>query len=111
MELETNEDENDRSDLRALAAVLEEASDADLPAALEAVIDLEGFLTYWAVESLVDHWDGYAGGRKGTSIHPTYGPNNYYAYGDPSTGLVSLLPHGADQCFGTFERSVLFRPS
>jgi hypothetical protein len=111
LELDTNTDENDRSDLLALAAVLREAPDDELAAALEGVLDVEGFLRYWAVEALLDHWDGYAGqnAHEGAS-EIGLSPNNYHAYHDPSTGLFSLLPWGADQCFVRTEASVLAPP-
>jgi spore coat protein CotH len=108
MELKTNEEENDRSDLEALAAVIELASDDDLPTALDGVLDVEEFLTYWAVEALIDHWDGYAAQNQPEFSY--LGPNNYYAYGDPSTGRFSLLPHGADLCFNRSDASVLAPP-
>jgi spore coat protein CotH len=108
LELQTNEDENDRSHLHALAAVVATASDDDLAGELEGLLDLDEFLRYWAVEALLDHWDSYAA----QNVEPflAAGPNNYYAYHDPSTGLVSLLPWGADQCFWRVGSDVLSPP-
>ncbi len=108
LELDTNKDENDRSDLLALAAVLLATPDDEFTAALEGVLDVEEFLRYWAVEALLDHWDGYAS----LNVHDasSLSPNNYYAYHDPSTGLFSLLPWGADQCLVRAEASVLAPP-
>ncbi len=62
--------------------------DDELEAALQALIDLDEFMRFWAVESLVNHGDGYATNR-----------NNYYIYFDPTTGLASFMPWGADQVF------------
>jgi hypothetical protein len=80
----TREDSPDRSDLDALAAALA-VPDEDLVAALETHIDLEAFLTFWAAEVLVRHWDGYAGNT-----------NNFYLYRNPTSGRFHFLPWGID---------------
>lgn len=95
--LRTNKGANDRTDLSALADVLTRASDEEFPARLGEVLDVEEWLTYWAVEALVDHFDGYARPKDGGG--DPRGPNNWYAYCDPVTGRFSILPHGADQAF------------
>jgi hypothetical protein len=56
--------------------------------ALSAVIDLDHFRTFWAVETLLGHWDGYA------EI-----ANNYYLYHDPATEQLVFIPWGLDQTF------------
>lgn len=99
LDLETNEDENDRSDLFALAAVLETEPDHTFAEALDFHLDVEAFLTYWAVEALVVHWDSFAGQNHGLDGEPSFLPNNWYAYRDPLAGRLYFLPHGADQCF------------
>jgi hypothetical protein len=86
-EQKTNEDEPTRRPIEAIASALE-ASDEDLIDALSAVIDFDAFLTFWAVETMTAHWDGYAGNT-----------NNYYLYEDPESGLTHFLPWGTD---GTF---------
>jgi hypothetical protein len=83
-ELKTNETENDRADLDALTTALE-ASDAQLVAALDPLVDIDAFLTFWATETLVGHWDGYTGNA-----------NNFYAYHDPVSGKFHFLPWGVD---------------
>lgn len=74
----------DRSDLAALVAALEKP-DAELLAALEPLLDIDSFLTHWALESLTGHWDGYANNR-----------NNFYLYADPTTGKFHFIPWGPD---------------
>ena len=54
-QVKTNELENDQSDLEAVVTALE-ADDAALWDALDAVIDMDAFLTFWAMEVLVGHW-------------------------------------------------------
>ncbi len=80
--------EPDRSDLDRVVSALQ-VEDSQLVAALEQVIDLDAFITFWAMEVLVGHWDGYNGNR-----------NNYYIYNDPITGLFNFIPWGTDAAFG-----------
>jgi len=78
----------DRSDLAGLVAALT-TGDSGLPAALDPVLDVDAFLTFWAAEVLVGHWDGYSGDR-----------NNHYLYRDPTSGRFRFLPWGPDSAFG-----------
>ena len=55
-------------------------------AALEKLIDVDRFLTFWALESLTNTHDNY-----------TYGINNYYFH-ESAAGLV-FIPWGPDQAF------------
>jgi hypothetical protein len=87
MELKTNETENDRSDLDAVAAALLADDDAVLDA-LGEVVDLDNFLSFWAMEVLTAHWDSYSGGR-----------NNYLTYHDPTTDRFFFIPWGTDGAF------------
>ena len=85
-EKKTNEDEDDWSDVDAVMAALQDPSDAGLEA-LGEIVDLDRFLSFWATEVLVGHWDGYAGDR-----------NNYQFYREPD-GKFVFIPWGVD---GTF---------
>lgn len=91
-ERKTNESEppgsEDRSDIQAVADALE-LEDAAMLAELESLIDLDGFYSFWAVEAMTSHWDGYGGNN-----------NNFFIYGDPTTGKFTFMPWGADQLFG-----------
>lgn len=86
-EKKTNELDPDRSDLEALAAALTVPDDA-LLAALEPVLDVEAFFTFWAVEALIAHWDGYASNT-----------NNHFVYHDPASDRLYLMPWGTDMTF------------
>jgi hypothetical protein len=97
IELETNTLQNDRSDLLRLTEALK-ASDAELVSALEPLIDLEQFRSFWALETLIGHWDGYSESA-----------NNYYAYHDPVSDRFVFIPWGVDQAF-TGERPFATRP-
>ena len=83
-EAQTNEDTNDGSDLDAVVAALA-SNDADLIPALGALVDLDAFVKFWAMEALVGHWDGYSGNR-----------NNFYLYHDPAGGKFHFMPWGID---------------
>ena len=78
----------DRSDLLAIQAAME-LDDAAMYTALEGLIDVDEFMRFWAVETMLSHWDGYSGNN-----------NNYFVYGDSATGLMSFIPWGVDQLFG-----------
>lgn len=84
-----NKDANDtdRSDLDAVVGALAK-TDAEVPAALDALVDLDAFRTFWAMENLVAAWDGY-----------TSNMNNHYIYHDPSTGKMFFLPWSPDVAF------------
>ena len=95
MQLKTNEAANDRSDLRGLAAALE-VDDDQLLDALEKHLDIDAFMTFWAMEVITSHWDSYSGNR-----------NNYLLYHDPGSDQFYFIPWGAD---GAFQRLSLFNP-
>ena len=85
-EKKTNEDADDWSDIDAVVAALADPSDAGLEA-LGEIVDLDRFLTFWATEVLIGHWDGYAGDR-----------NNYWFYREPG-GRFVFIPWGVDDTF------------
>lgn len=95
-EKKTNEEEADWSDIDAVVAALQDPSPAGLEA-LATVIDLDHFFTFWAVEVLIGHWDGYAGDH-----------NNFYIYRELDGPFV-FIPWGADDVFtwsgGPFDES------
>jgi hypothetical protein len=66
----------------------------ELAADLGAVVDLEEFLHYWAMEVITDHWDGLANNL-----------NNYYFYNDPTSGRLQFIPWGIDALFTGRQRT------
>ena len=86
IEKKTNEDADDWSDIDAVVAALQDSSDAGLTALGQAV-DLDRFLSFWATEVMIGHWDGYAGNR-----------NNYHFYREPDGPFV-FIPWGVDDTF------------
>ena len=79
-------DEDFYWDIFAVVSALQDPSDEGLLNLAEWV-DLDRFLTFWATESLVGHWDGYAGDR-----------NNYHFYREPD-GKFVFIPWGVDDVF------------
>ena len=85
---ESKTDDTDESfaPLLAVAQALR-VSDEDLVQELEQVVSLDLFVTFWALEVLVNHTDAYGSAR-----------NNYFVYFDPSDGgRAVLLPWGVDK--------------
>ncbi len=86
LELESN-GATQQAELQQLAAALE-ASDETVVSELAAIVDLDRFRDFWAMETLLGHWDGYAGNA-----------NNYYLFFSPDSQRFELIPWGLDQAF------------
>ncbi|MFO7179079.1 MAG: CotH kinase family protein, partial [Pseudomonadota bacterium] len=76
-----------RKPLERLARALE-ADDDQLLDRLGRVLDLDRFRDFWALETLLGQWDGYANVA-----------NNYYAYLDPKSSKFVFLPRELDGAF------------
>lgn len=88
-ELKTNEAADDYSALAGLIDVLNNASDADLPCALEDRFDVDTYLRTAAAEILVGHWDNYIGNQ-----------NNFYLYARMEDGRIVYVPYDVDNTLG-----------
>lgn len=82
-----NDGQTDRSDLMRLIDALT-VPDAELIAALDPLIDLEEYITFWALESLLGQWDGLSG-------HGT----NAYLYHSARDNRFHAIPWGNDHAF------------
>ena len=89
-EKKTNGGADDWSDIDAVAAAIADDSAAGWEALANGV-DLDQFLTFWALEVLIAHWDGYAGNQ-----------NNYWFYRE-TDGAFTFIPWGVDQVFSDDE--------
>ena len=82
---ETNQDEADYSDILALFEVLHSDTRLAQPSAwradLENIFDMDVFIRWLAVNTVVQNWDTY-----GQMSH------NYFLYTDPDTGLITWIP-------------------
>ncbi len=84
-EAKTDETEPSTVLLQAVADALL-VEDEDLEEALDQVIDLDLFLQFWALETLVGHVDGFSGNT-----------NNTYVYFDPDReNRAVFIPWGPD---------------
>jgi hypothetical protein len=88
LEKKTNTSEPPSALLAGLADALQIEDDAAFLAALPDYLDVDGYFRFWAMESLVGHWDGYAGNN-----------NNFFLYADPMSGKLTFIPWGTDTTF------------
>jgi hypothetical protein len=107
LELRTNERRDDTSELDEVIDVVANAPDEEYRDAIEELVDVDELLTYWAIEAVAAHWDGYAyditaPGRVPPPVRPPGNswPNNFYVYHDPATDKFVFIPHGADLTLG-----------
>jgi hypothetical protein len=82
-QLKTNTVADDRTNLERVKEALLVAI-PDRLAAISALVDMDAYFTYWAMEALTAHWDSYSTTR-----------NNYFLYDDPASGF-HFIPWGAD---------------
>lgn len=84
-EKQTNASDADWSDIQAVFSALHSDLRTSDPAAwragLESVFDVDAFLHWLAVDTIIQNWDTY-----GAMAH------NYYLYTDPEDGLVTWIP-------------------
>ena len=85
-------------ELRAIVEACRLTDMKDRWSRLEQLVDIDDFVRYIALETMVCHWDGYCLNR-----------NNYRIYFEP-TKKARFIPHGMDQCFGDTGLSVLDAP-
>ena len=81
LDKDSNQDRDDRTDLRQLAEAIERADDVDPWQTISQHVDMNKFARFLAMESLLGHWDGY------TDV------NNYRLYSAPTTGKFEFIPH------------------
>ena len=79
---------DDRHELYELTRALR-ADDEDLLELLEPLLDMDAYLSFWAAETLIGHWDGYNGNQ-----------NNFFVYLEPTTKKFYFIPWGTDGAFG-----------
>jgi spore coat protein CotH len=95
-ELDTNEEENDWSDLINLIDTLNNTPAASLQGALEPLFDVDGFLRFLAVSSLLANLDSYQGS----------GHNCYLLNIDPSIGRFVHIPWDMNEALGCFSMNM-----
>lgn len=91
--------ENDqRDELRAVAELIAGKDDVDIEA-LEKRLDVDEFLKFWAMESLIGFWDGY-----------TNNQNNYFVYYHAADSKLHFMPWGTDAALSDQSESAMFKP-
>ncbi len=88
-ELQTNEAQNDWSDLIELVKVIDNSSDEEFICNLEEIFNVQQYLWIYALDISAGHWDNYAGNI-----------NNYYLYHNRFTGKFEFLSFDCDNTFG-----------
>ena len=77
----------DRGALDEVATILSDSTpDGQLLRKLEKVFDVDRFLTFWATEVVMQHWDGYSNQT-----------NNFLVYRNPKDERFVMIPWGLDQ--------------
>ncbi|SDW19690.1 CotH protein [Lutibacter oricola] len=93
-EKKTNEDEADWTDIQNLFAALHDDTRTTDAATwrtnLEAVFDVDTFLNYLAVNTVIQNWDTY--GRM---------EHNYYLYNNPDNSLLTWIPWDNNEALQT----------
>jgi len=93
-EKKTNEDEADWSDIENLFTALHSTTRTTDAATwrtnLEAVFDVDTFLNYLAVNTVIQNWDTY--GRM---------EHNYYLYNNPTNNLLTWIPWDNNEALQT----------
>jgi spore coat protein H len=97
-EKENNQDQADWSDLEALYNVLHVDTRQTDPKAwkaeLEAIFDVDTFLHWLAINTVIENWDTY-----GAMTH------NFYLYNNPETGLLTWIPWDHNEALSESRRS------
>jgi len=88
-ELKTNELLNDYSDLINLCNVVTNTADNQFKSEIEAVFNVDGFLSWLAVNTILSYQDSYAGKA-----------HNYYLYHNNDTGKFDYIPWDLNTTFG-----------
>lgn len=92
MELKTNEETADYSDVRALYDAINSSSrTSDVEAwkaSVEGVFDVDNFLKWLAANTVIQNWDTY-----GNMTH------NYYLYNNPENSLLTWIPWDNNEAF------------
>ncbi len=87
-ECKTDDTDTSYAPLVGVAQALQKP-DEELVDALSYVLNIDRYITFWALEVFVSHVDGYGADR-----------NNFYVYFDPTdAGRAVFIPWGADKTF------------
>lgn len=88
------EEQPDREFLAELQEALDRRDPGDVLRGVSGRVDVDAFLTFWAAEALIGHWDGYSNNR-----------NNWFAYRDPVNSQLYFMPWGTDATFAPLRQN------
>jgi len=94
-ELETNESADDWSDLIELSRVLNNTPAAELPGAIEPILDIDPILSFLALNNYTVNLDSYIGSG-----------HNYYIYHRHSDGRFTPIPWDPNEAWGVFNMNM-----
>jgi spore coat protein CotH len=77
-----------RTELVGASAAVQSASADAFVTELSRHLDLDRYLTYYAVEAATSNYDGFS-----------FNTNNAYLYAHPKDGRLIMIPYGADSSF------------
>jgi spore coat protein CotH len=77
-----------RTELAGAADAVQKASADDFVAVVSKHIDLDRYITFYAVEAATSNYDGFS-----------FNTNNAYLYAHPRDGRLVMIPYGADSAF------------
>lgn len=87
-ELKDIEEGRTREDITAFSQFIRDNTGAAFRDGIESRLDLDRYLTSYALDALYFHWDGYE-----------YNTNNYFLYKNPADDRFIFWLHGMDQLF------------
>jgi spore coat protein H len=82
------EQKRKRTELLGAADAVQNASPETFASAVSSYVDLERYITFYAVEAVTSNFDGFS-----------FNTNNAYLYTHPKDGRLIMIPHGADSSF------------
>ena len=91
------EDQRTRTELIGAAEAMN-ASPETFVAAISKFVDLDRYVTYYAVEAATSNYDGFS-----------FNVNNAYLYAHPKDGRLIMVPYGADSSFWAIARITKLR--
>jgi spore coat protein CotH len=82
------EQKRQRTELVGAADAVQNASPEAFASAVSKYVDLDRYITFYAVEAATSNYDGFS-----------FNVNNAYLYSHPKDGRLIMIPHGADSAF------------
>jgi spore coat protein CotH len=92
------EQKRQRTELLGAADAVQNAPPETFAAAVSKYLDLDRYITFYAVEAATSNYDGFS-----------FNVNNAYLYAHPRDGRLIMIPHGADSSFWATARITKLR--